>query len=209
VKQRLAGLYAVTPDMADTEALCALVRDALVGGARAIQYRNKTASASLRRTQATRLHAVCSEHAVPLIVNDDVELALEIGAEGVHLGRDDGSVAAARAHLGPERLLGASCYDSLARAQAAIGEGADHVAFGAAYPSTVKPAAIRAGADVFRAARARFDVPIVAIGGITAANAPALIEVGVDALAVISAVFGATNVREAARSFSVLFEQTV
>jgi thiamine-phosphate pyrophosphorylase len=198
------GLYALTPDEPDTGALVAAVGSAIAGGAAAVQYRNKPADASLRRRQAAALAALCRETGVPLIVNDDVELALAVDAAGAHLGADDGDLAAARARLGPGRLLGASCYDRLDRAARAVAAGADYVAFGAVFASPTKPAAVRAPLALFGAARA-LRVPLVAIGGITLDSAPAAIAAGADALAVITALFGAGDVAARARSFAKLF----
>jgi len=209
VSVRVAGLYAITPDVADTEVLCDKVEAALAGGAALVQYRNKTAPPPLRHEQASRLLELCGNHGVPLVVNDDLTLALDIGADGLHLGRDDGAVAEARARLGGGRILGVSCYDSLERGDKAVALGADYIAFGSAYPSRVKPDAVRAGPDVFAAAHRRFSLPVVAIGGITLQNAGALIAAGVDAVAVISAVFEAPDVREAAASFTALFLRPV
>ncbi|HWI14500.1 MAG TPA: thiamine phosphate synthase [Burkholderiales bacterium] len=206
---RIAGLYAITPDLADTDLLCRKARAALAGGATVLQYRNKSAAPALRREQAERLHALCREHGVPFVVNDDIDLAIALGADGVHLGRDDGPARAARERIGASMLLGISCYDSLARADAAIAEGADHVAFGSAFPSRVKPNAVRASAALFAEARARYRAPIVAIGGITLDNAPALIAAGVDAVAVISALFDAPDIEQAASSFTALFSRPV
>lgn len=202
---RIAGLYAVTPDLQDTSLLCEKVAAALDGGAALVQYRNKTAPPELRREQAQRLHTLCRARGIPLVVNDDVALAVDIGADGLHVGKDDGSVREVRARLSRAMTVGVSCYDSLDRAQAAVNDGADYVAFGAAFPSRVKPAAVRATVDLYRAASARFQVPIVAIGGVTLDNAPQLITAGVDALAVISALFDAPDVRRAAASFTALF----
>lgn len=202
---RIAGLYAVTPDLPDTDVLCRKVQAALAGGAKVLQYRNKAASAPLRRDQASRLHALCRARGVPLIVNDDLDLAIALGAEGVHLGIDDGSVRDARTRIGEEMVLGISCYDSLARAEIAIDEGADYIAFGAAFPSRVKPDAVRADVELYAEARSRYRVPIVAIGGITLDNAPALIGAGVDAIAVISALFETPDIERAASSFTALF----
>lgn len=206
---RIAGLYAITPDLCDTDVLCGKVDAALAGGASVVQYRNKTAAPALRREQASRLLAVCNAHRVPLIVNDDLALALEIGADGVHLGKDDGAVAQARAQLGGTRLLGVSCYDSVERGVAAVALGADYVAFGSVYPSRVKPEAVRAGMEVFTAARQHLSVPIVAIGGITLQNADELVAAKVDAVAVISALFDALDVRKAAQSFTALFQRSI
>jgi thiamine-phosphate pyrophosphorylase len=201
------GLYAITPDERDTARLVALVRAALAGGAAAIQYRNKDASAALRREQASILVALCRAHGVPFVVNDDVGLAFAVGADGVHLGGDDGDLASARRRLGPERLLGASCYDRLELAVAAARQGADYVAFGSVFPSSTKPAAVRAPLALFGAARREIDLPLVAIGGITVENAPAVIEAGADAIAVISALFDAPDVAARAQAFQRLFER--
>jgi thiamine-phosphate pyrophosphorylase len=209
VSGRISGLYAVTPDLADTAALCRKVEAALSGGAKVIQYRNKTATAALRREQAVRLHSLCERYGVPMMVNDDVDLAVAVGAEGVHLGRDDGPAKKARAHMGDTMLLGISCYNSIAHAETALDEGADHIAFGAAFPSRVKPNAAHASVELYADARARFHVPIVAIGGITLENAPALIAAGVDAIAVISALFDAPDIERAASSFTALFPRHV
>lgn len=199
------GLYAVTPDEPDTFALVAKVRSCLRGGARLVQYRNKSASAALRREQAGALLALCREAGAPLIVNDDLELAVALDADGVHLGRDDADLIHARARLAPARILGASCYDRLEAARSAVERGADYVAFGAAYPTAIKPGAPRASLALYAEAKAALAVPVVAIGGITPENAVPLRHAGVDAVAVISAVFGATDIESRAREFAEVF----
>jgi len=199
------GLYAVTPDEADTPRLIAKVRLALAGGAAAVQYRNKPAGPALQLVQAAALAEICGEAGVPLVVNDDVALALEVGAAGVHLGREDGELAAARNRLGPGKLLGASCYDRIDLAVAAAGGGADYVAFGTMFGSPTKPAARRASLALLGEARRRTGIPVVAIGGITLANAPLAIAAGADAIAVITALFDAGDVGERARAFAALF----
>lgn len=198
------GLYALTPDEADTEALVAKVRAAITGGATAVQYRNKPADPARRGEQARALAALCRAAGVPLMLNDDLELALSVAAAGVHLGRDDGDLAAARRRLGPGRLLGASCYDRLELAEHAVAAGADYVAFGSMFDSPTKPAAVRAPLALLGAGR-QFGRPVVAIGGITLANAPAAIAAGADSLAVITALFGADDVAAQARAFTALF----
>jgi thiamine-phosphate pyrophosphorylase len=203
----ISGLYAVTPGREDTDALARDVQAALRGGARAVQYRNKGADPVLRVLQASRLAAICRRAGALLIVNDSVDLARESGADGVHLGRDDGDVASARRALGPGKCIGVSCYDDLRRARQAAQEGADYVAFGSFFPSTTKPGAVRAPLRLLRDASAGLDVPVVAIGGIEAANAGTLIEAGADAIAVISALFDAPDVERAARRLSSLFDQ--
>ena len=201
------GLYAVTPDEPDIGSLARKVRKALAGGARILQYRNKSANAALRREQGTALLALCREARIPFVINDDLDLARAIGADGLHLGRDDVSIAAARAQLGEDKLLGVSCYDRLELALAAGEAGADYVAFGSAFPSSTKPEATRAPLSLYREARARLDLPIVAIGGITTENALNVIEAGADAVAVISALFDSPDIEAAARSFSRLFDK--
>jgi thiamine-phosphate pyrophosphorylase len=199
-----AGLYALTPDDPDTQALVAKVRAAITGGAAAVQYRNKPADPARRAEQARALAALCRAASVPLVVNDDIELALAVDAAGVHLGRDDGDLAAARRRLGPGRVLGASCYDRLERAEGAVAAGADYVAFGSVFASPTKPAAVRAPLALLGAAR-RLGRPVVAIGGITLENAPDAIAAGADALAVITALFDAGDIAARARAFSALF----
>ncbi len=200
-----SGLYAVTPDERDTVALVRKVRMALNGGARMVQYRNKSADAALRREQGAALLAVCRAAQVPLIINDDLDLARDLGADGVHLGRDDASVAAARTRLGEGKLLGASCYDRLDLAVNARDAGADYVAFGSVFPSGTKPGATRAPLSLYREAKARLACPVVAIGGITRDNARSVIAAGADALAVISALFDSPDVERSAREFASLF----
>ena len=197
---KLQGLYAITPQHADSALMLRQVAQALKGGIAMLQYRRK-AGRNLREARA--LAVLCRARGVPFIVNDDVELALECGADGVHLGREDGALAAARSKLGG-RLLGASCYDSLSAARAAVAAGADYVAFGSAFPSPTKPAAVRAPLSLFGEARA-FGVPLVAIGGITLQNAPQMLDAGADCLAVISDLFEAPDIAEKARAYGKLF----
>jgi thiamine-phosphate pyrophosphorylase len=149
---------------------------------------------------------LCRPAQVPLIVNDDLELAIALDADGAHLGRDDGDLAEARRRLGPRRLLGASCYNRLELARMAVATGADYVAFGSAFASPTKPGAVRAPLELFREARRALPVPIVAIGGITVENARELLAAGVDAIAVITALFGADDVERRAREFRSLCE---
>lgn len=204
----ISGLYAVTPDVADTPRLIATAQAALAGGARLLQYRNKPAVPELRLTQARALLALCRKYRASFIVNDHLDLALAVDADGLHLGADDGSLAAARAQLGPARVLGASCYDRLELALEAEHLGADYVAFGSFYSSRVKPGAVHAPLALLREARRRLSIPVVAIGGITHENAPQLIAAGAHCVAVISALFDADDVELAARRFSALFAQS-
>jgi len=203
-KNAIRGLYAVTPDLVDTKDLSARTEQALKGGARLLQYRNKQAQAALKQEQTTELVRLCRLHGCIFIVNDDIELALRVAAHGVHLGRDDGDLATARRLLGPDRLLGASCYGSIAFALAARDAGVDYIAFGAAYASPTKPGNKRAPLDLYREAQS-IGLPVVAIGGITLDNAPPLVAAGVDALAVITALYTAPDITAAARSFTALY----
>ena len=203
---RLRGLYAITPDDADSSRLEDRVRALLAAAAAscaALQYRNKTASPALRLEQARRLAPLARASGVPFIVNDDIELASAVGADGVHLGRDDGEIGVARRAL-PGKLIGVSCYDSMAAARAAVAAGADYVAFGSVFPSGTKPGAVRAPLGLFGEARG-LGVPLVAIGGITLENAASVLHAGADALAVISALFDAPDIGARAREFSRLF----
>ena len=201
-KLRGQGLYVITdgprPD------LLGVVAQALAGGARLLQYRDKTADHERRLTEARAIRALCAARQIPLIINDDVELARTVGAAGVHLGEDDVDVAAARIVLGENAIVGVSCYDSLERAQRLVADGADYIAFGAFFPSPTKPHARRASFELLRQTAA-LGVPRVAIGGITPDNGGSLIDAGADYLAVISAVFGDPDVRGAAARFAQLF----
>jgi thiamine-phosphate pyrophosphorylase len=200
----IKGLYAITPDEPDTAELLRKVRLALQGGARVLQYRNKAADVTLHLQQAKALRELTQEFSVPLIINDDAMLAQRADADGVHLGGEDGSVAAARALLGSAKLIGVSCYNRKELAHEAVRQGADYVAFGSFFASAVKPDAVTASTELLRQARIEIAVPLVAIGGITVQNGLQLLEAGADALAVISAVFGATDIQNAARQFSSL-----
>jgi thiamine-phosphate pyrophosphorylase len=204
---RIKGLYAITPDEQDTAELLRKVRLALLGGARVLQYRNKSADAVLRAEQAGELRRLTHEFSVSLIINDDAALAQQADADGVHLGSADGSLTDARALLGSDKIIGVSCYNRPELARAAVRQGADYVAFGAFFASGVKPDAVKADVVLLQTARRELSVPIVAIGGITRQNGKALIEAGADALAVISALWNAPDIEAAAREFSTLFSR--
>lgn len=196
------GLYAITDG--PREDLLTAAAAALEGGAVLLQYRDKTADAARRLREARALAGLCAEAGALFIVNDDVELALVCGARAVHLGADDGDIAAARRRLGTDAVIGVSCYDDLDRARRLAAAGADYLAFGAFYPSPTKPLARRADPGLLRASAA-LGLPRVAIGGIRPDNAAPLIEAGADYLAVISEVFGQADVSAAARRFAALF----
>ena len=199
---RHRGLYAVTDGpRAD---LLEAARAALLGGARVVQYRDKTSDATRRLDEARALAQLCAEFEVPLIINDDVELACASDAAGVHLGEGDLGIAEARGRLDANAVIGASCYDSLQRARDAAAAGADYLAFGAFFPSPTKPDARRAMLQLLREARA-LGKPLVAIGGITPDNGGPLIQAGVDLIAAISSVFDSPDIRAAAQRFTDLF----
>lgn len=204
MRKTVSGLYAVTPELADSALLKNKVEAALRGGARIVQYRNKTADERLRHEQAIQIARLCREAGACFIVNDSIELAHDVAADGVHLGEDDDGVRAARALLGAGKLIGVSCYNQLWRAREAVAQGADYIAFGSFFASPTKPGAVSASLDLLRSAR-ELSCPVVAIGGITADNAAGLIEAGADAVAVLSAVFDAPDVERAARRVAELF----
>ena len=205
----ICGLYAITPAVDDspdgTMRLLVAARAAIEGGARVVQYRNKTAPHANRLEHALGLAAVCEKFGAIFIVNDDVDLALDVDADGVHLGKADGAIASARARIGPKRLLGASCYNDLALATAAHQAGADHIAFGSVFASSTKPGALRAPLGLFSEAKS-LGLPMVAIGGVTHQNAAAVIAAGAHAVAVIADLFDAPDIRARAAQFAVLFK---
>lgn len=195
---RLRGLYAITPNDSNTTRLADLVARALDGGIDALQFRVKGGAPAQREDLARTVKALADAAGVPLIVNDDVWLALAINAAGVHVGRDDGDPAAIRTRIGPQRLLGVSCYDDAARARAMQGI-ADHVGFGSVFASPTKPQAVRAPLALFAEARG-MGLSAVAIGGIDRGNAHLPIEAGADAVAVITDLFGAGDPADSARA---------
>ena len=206
VLRPIRGLYAVTPDEASTDVLISKVTSAIAGGARFVQYRNKSASVNLRLQQARALKTLCETHGACLIVNDHVEVAVDVDAGGVHLGAEDGSDVDARRVLGRDKIVGVSCYNKLELALSAQDRGVDYIAFGSFFPSSVKPGAVHAPLTLLANARRELRIPIVAIGGITLANAPSLVAAGADALAVISALFADAAIEDTARRFSDLYE---
>ncbi|HLV28413.1 MAG TPA: thiamine phosphate synthase [Burkholderiaceae bacterium] len=207
------GLYGVSPEWDDTDRLLAALEAAAAGGMTAFQLRRKIATPDAVLEQARKVVRRCRELSVVSIINDDWRLAALVDADGVHLGRDDGSLTDARIALGPDRIIGCSCYDNPALAERAILADVDYVAFGAMYPSKVKPEAVHAGPEILRQARRVVDglaegpLPaVVAIGGITPENAPDVVAAGADSIAVISGVFMAPDIEAAARRCADLFD---
>jgi len=204
-KSCIRGLYAVTPDMVDTTKLCSMVQAAIAGGANLVQYRNKSADSALRISQARALLEICRDSDIPLIINDHVKLCLALDADGVHVGATDGDLEAIRQRIGPDKILGASCYNQLELALQAEAQGANYVAFGACFSSETKPDAVRAELSLFSQAQSSIKVPVVGIGGITLDNAPSLITAGADSVAVINALWKHPDIALAAKQFSNLF----
>lgn len=197
------GLYAITQtEHKSLEQIVRDVEDALKGGAVVVQYRDKEPLDAV--TLASRLLRICHAYQVPLLINDSVELALQTGADGVHLGRDDGDIAAARQLLGKDAIIGVSCYNDIGRAQLAAAAGADYVAFGRFFPSGSKPLAAPAEIATLQQAKRLLNVPIVAIGGILPNNGRQLLDAGADLLAVIGGIFD-QEPETAARAYQTLF----
>ena len=203
----ISGLYAITPDSLDTESLSEMVLKALAGGAKLVQYRNKAADILLRRKQVDRLLCICRGYNVPLIINDHLDLALETGADGVHLGQKDVSILQARRLLGDKKIIGISCYNQIELSVKAEDQGANYVAFGAFFPSVTKPDAVTASLELLSMAKLQLHVPIVTIGGITLKNANVLIRFGSRAIAVSNALFGSKDIQLTAKSFAEFFPQ--
>jgi len=203
------GLYAITDStLTPPGSMLLQVQQALAGGARMLQYRDKSGEFRVRKAQAEALLTLCRQVAVPLIINDDVELARSVGADGVHLGREDPQLESSRRILGPNAIIGVSCYNDFELALRAEQSGADYVAFGRFFASTTKPKAVSASIDLLRRASRELKIPTVAIGGITPENGAALVTAGVDMLAVIQGVFGQPDIRAVCAQFNLLFADT-
>ncbi|UTW10918.1 thiamine phosphate synthase [Marinobacterium rhizophilum] len=203
----LHGLYAITDStlMPDDAALLEQVHAALEGGAAIVQYRDKSDDSARRLRQATLLRELCERFERPLLINDDLDLAVACKAHGVHLGQTDGSVAAARAQLGAKAIIGVTCHDSLELALQARDAGADYVAFGAFFASQTKPGARPAPLSLLPQAAREVGLPVVAIGGISMDNARQVIEAGANMVAVIHALFANADIRHQAQQFSQQF----
>lgn len=201
------GLYLITPDDPDPRRLLGRVQP-LLPFASCLQLRNKAMPAAKLREAGTLLRDACMEARVPFIINDDAVLALELGADGVHLGEHDGDIGSARTLLGDNAIIGVSCYDDIERARHLVAQGADYIAFGAFFPSPTKPHARRAGIGLLRDS-ANLGVPRVAIGGITPDNCGSLVAAGADLIAVISGIFDAPDPVAAARASLSFFRNTL
>lgn len=204
---QLRGLYAITqPHPEGFDALQNQVAAALLGGVRVVQYRDKQSGEARRRSEGKALLALCREHDALLIINDDADLARAIGADGVHVGKQDDDIASVRNRVGSEAIIGISCYNRLPLAVAAQMAGADYVAFGRFFPSMSKPEAVQADIALLSEAKRSLQIPVVAIGGITPENGATLIQAGADMLAVIHGIFGAPDITARCRRFRQLFD---
>jgi len=203
---KLRGIYAISDEnLLPGESLISAVEQALQAGVSLLQYRNKKADPATRNEQGSKLLALCHNYNVPLIINDDVALCANLGANGVHLGQADGSLQAAREELGPAAIIGITCHESLDLAQAAQEGGASYVAFGRFFASATKPDAPPANKSILSEAKRQLDIPIVAIGGINAENGGSLVDAGADMLAVVGGIFGRSNIEQEVRSLNTLF----
>lgn len=202
----MKGLYLVTPDWDETQKLLDVTEAGLRGGAMLVQYRHKTANAQLRKEQAAALQVLCRNYGRPFIVNDFVDLCLELDADGVHVGGTDAAVAQVRAAVGPDKIVGASCYGSMDLARDAWRAGASYVAFGGFYPSRVKKYEVSTAPTIVAQAKDEIPLPNVVIGGMTHENAMPLVGHGADMVAAISSVYMAEDPEAAARRFAALFK---
>jgi thiamine-phosphate pyrophosphorylase len=201
----MKGLYLVTPDWDDTDALIKVTETALSVGVGLLQYRHKTANGELRLEQASALLKLCRQHNVPFIINDHIDLCITLDADGIHVGGTDASVAVVRTLIGKEKILGASCYGDFALAEQAQIAGASYVAFGGFYPSRVKKYEVSTPAAIVSKAKSQLTLPVCVIGGMTPDNAKPLVKEGADMVAAISSVYSADDIATAVREFAVLF----
>jgi thiamine-phosphate pyrophosphorylase len=203
----LKGLYIVTPDWDDTQKMVEVTEQALRGGAAIVQYRHKTAGAALRRQQAEAVMQVCRRHNRPFIINDFVDLCLELDADGIHVGGTDMSVEQVRQAVGPDKIVGASCYGSFELAQKSYQTGASYIAFGGFYPSRVKKYPVTTPPEIVTQAKESIPLPNVVIGGMTVENAKPLVACGADMVAAISSVYMTDDPEASARQFAALFQR--
>lgn len=202
----MRGVYAITDaGLLPGDLLAERAGAALDGGISLLQYRNKGADKALRLRECKVLKQLCDRYGTPLLINDDVELCIAAGADGVHLGQSDTGLQIARARLGKGAIIGVTCHSDVALAQEAERQGASYVAFGRFFPSKTKPLAKPASLDVLQQARQALTLPIVAIGGINAENGAALLDAGADMLAVIHYLFAFPDVTARVRQLNTLF----
>lgn len=207
MSHRIHGVYAITDPIAgEGGVLMERVRQALEGGINILQYRDKNGDRKRQQHEVRELLEMCQSYQATFIINDDVELAAAIGAHGVHIGKNDAALAKARERLGPDAIIGVSCYNQLPLAIAAAEAGADYVAFGRFFASRTKPDAIQAELEILTQAKAELSLPVVAIGGISPENGSKLIQHGADALAIIQGIFAQPDIKAAAQRHAALFQ---
>jgi len=205
-RKKFTGLYAITDaSVNNSQKIILNVEQALRGGARVIQYRDKSSNQQQRLETCHAIRQLTDEFDAVFIVNDDIELALTTEADGVHLGQDDTCLTDARKQLGENAIIGVSCYNRFDLAEQATKEGANYIAFGRFFPSLTKPDAVTAKPDLLARAKQELNIPVVAIGGITVENGGALIKAGADMLAVVDSIFGQSNIEAAAKGYQHLF----
>jgi thiamine-phosphate pyrophosphorylase len=204
----IKGLYAVTHEEKDSCVLSSQVESCIKGGARLIQYRSKTLSKIEQNKQAKKIKTICNYHKVPLIINDDIELCRILDADGVHLGENDDSLEKARLLLGPSKIIGVSCYNSIDRVKKAVDKGATYIALGACFPTITKPNAPIATLDLIALVLKEFKIPLVAIGGINLENIELLINEGVSCFALINSLFKTKDIEGTASQFSSLINRS-
>ena len=204
----IKGLYAVTHEEKDSCVLSSQVESCIKGGARLIQYRSKTLSKIEQNKQAKKIKTICNYHKVPLIINDDIELCRILDADGVHLGENDDSLEKARLVLGPSKIIGVSCYNSIDRVKNAVDNGVTYIALGACFPTITKPNAPIASLDLIALVLEKFKIPIVAIGGINLENIELLTNKGISCIAVINSLFKEKDIEGTARQFSSLINRS-
>jgi len=202
------GIYLITEHERLAFAEVFAITQSVIGSISALQYRNKSTDNKLKRVQASKLLKLCNDHQVPFIINDNIDLAIELGADGVHLGREDPDCIEAKRRLGQQKLIGVSCYNEIQRADQAVADGASYIAFGALFPTSTKANTVQASTDLIQQAKQRYTVPVVAIGGITTANCDAAINAGADLLAVVSSVYLADDPVAVIHQFNQLMTKT-
>jgi len=203
----IKGLYAITPDEKNLSILKSKVESSIKGGAKLVQYRSKILSKNDQKQQAEEIKKICDYYQIPLIINDDIELCSILDADGVHLGENDENLEKARFILGPEKIVGVSCYNSIDRVKISQDKGATYIALGACFQSATKPNAPIASADLIALVLKNFQVPLVAIGGITLENIDLIIKEGVECCAVINSLFKSQDIEGTAKQFSSHLEK--
>jgi len=197
----IKGIYAITPDQKNSEILIKQVKDCCEGGINILQYRSKVLPWKKRLEQAKEIKRVTDEYQIPLIINDDIDICLQLDTFGIHLGKDDESIKNARLALGADKCIGMSCYNQVCRVEMAIKNKADYIALGACFETKTKPNAPIVSLEMIRKVRQKYDIPTVAIGGITMGNIRTLKETGIQCFALINSIFSSTDIISTIKQF--------